>query len=56
MEHICPNCKRQISIQKYKLYTCMCGARLLAIQIHKEITIQDVTAEYTDFKNELMEV
>lgn len=46
----CPNCSREIDIKKYSLYDCECGSKLLAIQINKQIIIQDVTPEPDEFK------
>jgi len=52
-DHTCPNCNKKIDIKKYKLFTCTCEHKLLAVQINKELVIQDVTPEYTEFKEKV---
>lgn len=45
MKSVCPKCYKEINIKKYRLFTCTCGAKLLAIKINKETIVQDVTPE-----------
>lgn len=52
MKYKCPNCNQKIDIKKYKLITCVCGSNLLAVEINKELLVEDVTLEYGKFIKE----
>lgn len=38
----CPKCDKQVNIKKNQLYECQCGARLLTVEIKKELKIFDL--------------
>ena len=39
----CVTCKREIKkLKKNELYNCQCGAKLLAVQIKKELVVMDL--------------
>lgn len=42
---ICPNCKREIIIAKYKIVNCKCGRTLMLAEINKVKQLIDVTPD-----------
>lgn len=39
----CPKCNREITIKKYALQTCRCGAQLLIAIVNGKEELHDVT-------------
>ena len=39
----CPNCKREITIKKYALQTCRCGAQLLIAIVNGKEELHNLT-------------
>ena len=42
---ICPKCKTEILVAKYKQVDCQCGAKLLIAKINGKLEIHDLTPE-----------
>lgn len=38
----CPSCGKEINIKKYEVIDCSCGAKIMAIEINKKITLEKV--------------
>ncbi|MEW9124869.1 MAG: hypothetical protein AB2421_19310 [Thermotaleaceae bacterium] len=41
----CPKCGKQIKIKKHQLLDCICGARILAVEINKKLIVEDLKKE-----------
>lgn len=40
----CPKCYKNIGkLKKHRLYNCSCGAKLLAVEINKELEVFDLS-------------
>lgn len=42
----CPRCYKEIGkLKKNKLYSCQCGAELLAVEINKKLVVEDLSKD-----------
>lgn len=42
----CPSCYKEIGkLKKHELYSCQCGAELLAVEINKKLQVFDLSKE-----------